>query len=738
MTNMATETSSPDLVSSSGILPQAQDITRFITHEKDGNNVLYMMIEGMHCANCAFRIEGTLNKEPNVAARVNLTTRRLTLRWPGEAARGNRLISKAAGLGYKFMPCDGSKIDDQEKKEERFLLRCLAVAGFASGNIMLMSVALWSSTQATMGISTRDLMHWVSALIAIPTVIYAGRPFFGSAWNALSHGRTNMNVPISVALILTSGMSLFEVLHHGEYAYFDSVVMLLFLLLIGRYLDLRTRGRARAAAQDLLMMMAGTATIIEDGKSRLLPIHDLRSGMLLQVAAGEKISADGIVETGSSEVDPSFISGETVIQPIAPGELVFGGMINVLAPVTLRISAAGGESLLGEVIKLMEKAEQGHARYVRLADRVARFYTPAVHILALTAFLAWFLILGKPWQTSLLIATTVLIITCPCALGLAVPAVQVLTSGRLFRHGILVKSADALERLAQIDTIVFDKTGTLTTGNLKLINPDKIDSRNMQLAASLAANSRHPLARALHSIYGSETIPLMTSELAGKGLEASHEGKRMLLGRRDWCGDPEAPADDNPELWLAVDGEAPIRFIFADTLRSDAQVTLLELQRRGYRLMLLSGDREQPVAAVAQALGVTEFHSRVTPAEKNRVIDNLRQEGRHVLMVGDGLNDAAALSAADVSMSPSSALDITQNAADIVFQGEKLEPVADALAVAKRAQRLVKENFLLSFLYNVIAIPVAMMGLVTPLVAAIAMAGSSITVVLNAQRMNRR
>ena len=716
--------------------PQAQDVTRFVMREKEGNNVLHMMVEGMHCANCAFRIEDALNKEPDVAARVNLTTRRITIRWTGDAVRGNHLIKKASELGYKFMPFDAASLEDHDKHEERFLLRCMAVSGFASANIMLLSVALWSSNQITMGMATRDLMHWVSALIAIPTVLYAGRPFFHSAWEALSHHRTNMDVPISVALTLTTVMSLFEVLHHGEYAYFDSVTMLLFLLLIGRYLDRRTRGRARAAAQDLLMMMAGTATILENGQPRLIPIHDLQLGMVLSVAAGEKIAADGVVESGVSEIDPSFISGETITQPVTVGVRVIGGMINVLAPIMVKITAASGESMLGEIIKLMEKAEQGHALFVRLADKVARYYTPVVHILAFNTFFVWCVVLGRPWQPSLLAATTVLIITCPCALGLAVPAVQVLTSGRLFRRGMLLKSADAVERMAHVDTIVFDKTGTLTVGKPRLMNPNQIGSRNMQMAASLAAQSRHPLARALHDMYGGKILSLNVAEHPGQGLEAEFEGRLMSLGRRDWCGDMNAPADDSPELWLRISGEKPVRFVFADALRADAVETIAKLKSLGYELLLLSGDRENAVATVAKTLGFTHFKAHVSPVDKSKAIEALRQHGKHVLMIGDGLNDAAALSAADVSMSPSTALDITQSAADIVFQGEKLAPVIEALTLSKRAENLVKENFFLSFIYNIVAVPVAMMGLATPLIAAIAMAGSSIIVVLNAQRIN--
>ncbi|MDR3423855.1 MAG: heavy metal translocating P-type ATPase [Alphaproteobacteria bacterium] len=694
----------------------APDAARFVVTERDGARVLRMRVEGMHCASCALRIEDALNKEQGVTARVNLATRRLSLRWTGETSRVGALMKKVADLGYKLTPDDSAQPETEDGREEKALLRCLVVAGIASVVLMLTPLSL-------------------SALIALPVIVFAGRPFFGSAWEALRHKHTNMDVPISVALVLTTGMSLFETVTHGPYAWFDSAVMLLFLLLIGRYLDRRTRGRARAAAQDLLTMRRGDATVIENGQMRLVPIRDLQSGLLLQVAAGEKIAADGVVESGKSEVDPSFITGETTMQPVAVGARVFGGMINVQAPLTVRLTAASGENLLDEVIRLMEKAEQGHAHFVRLADRVARAYTPVVHVLALATFLVWCFVLGHAWEPSLLAAMTVLIIACPCAMGLAVPAVQVLASGRLFRHGMLLKSADALERLAQVDTIVFDKTGTLTTNHARLANPAQIGARNMQIAASLAAHSKHPLSRALHEMYGGKLIDLTVAEIQGQGLEAQIEGKTVRLGRRDFCGDVNAPADDSPEIWLNIEGESPIRFAFADQLRRDAKGVIADLKLRGYRLLLLSGDREAAVASVAQALGIDDFHAQVSPVDKVAKIEEIRKQGGKVLMVGDGLNDAAALASADVSMSPSSALDIAQNAADIVFQGEKLSPLIEALTVSKRAEKLVRQNFIMSFLYNAFAIPVAMLGLITPSIAAVAMAGSSIFVVLNAQRV---
>jgi Cu2+-exporting ATPase len=711
------------------------DVSHFVDHDvKDGSNRLYLMVDGMRCASCAWAIESALNSENNVNARINLSTKRLVVTWKGAAEKGNALVAKVTALGYRFTPFDAGAQKSAEASEEKFLLKCIAVSGFASGNIMLFSLALWFSSHDGMDVATRDMMHWVSGLIALPAIIYSGIPYYISAWNALRRGHTNMDVPISLAVILATAMSILETFRHGDYVYFDSATMLLFFLLIGRYLDKKARGQARAAAQDLLAMMQGFATIREGQTTRSIPIRDVMAGMQLVVAAGEKIAADGEVTSGISDVDTSLITGETIPQPVQTGTKLFSGTVNITAPIEVKVSAASEHSLLADIIRLMENAEQGQANYVRLADRVAHYYTPVVHILALAAFLGW-LAAGMAWQPALMIATTVLIITCPCALGLAVPAVQVLASSRLFRQGMLLKSGDALERLAAIDTVVFDKTGTLTLGRPQLANRESISDHDLQLAASLAAHSRHPLSQAVAKAWQGNILPMAITEEPGKGLSATYEGETIQLGRRSWCGDDDAASDATLELWLAAEGSPPVRFTFTDMLRVDAKDVVAKLQQKGLHIVLLSGDRMEVVQSVAQTLGISDFAAAVTPIEKSARIKALSEQGRRVLMVGDGLNDAPSLASAYVSISPSSAIDITQNAADIVFQGEKLRAITEAYFIACASTKLVKQNFVLSIAYNIIAVPAAVLGYVTPLIAAVAMSSSSLIVVANAMRL---
>jgi len=704
----------------------------FITTEPDGTHGLNLLVDGMHCPSCVAVIEGALKKQSAVTqARLNLTTRRLKVAWKGAEALGDQWIALINGMGYRAVPFDPETAETSDKAEEKFLLRCLAVAGFASGNLMLFSVPLWSGDAVEMSATMRTFFHWVQAAIAIPAIAYCGRPFYRSAWNALKEFHTNMDVPISLAVILATLMSVFETATYGTHSYFDSGVMLLFFLLIGRYLEARAKGRARSAAHDLLQMMTGQATVQNpDGTQRQVPLSDIKENMVLRVAAGEKIGADGEVLEGNSELDTSLITGETLSRPVQAGMPVFAGTINLTAPLAIRVTRAHEHSLIAQIVRLMEVAEQSQARYVTLADRISRWYTPVVHVLAAGTFLYWIILGGAVWQMALLYAATVLIITCPCALGLAVPVVQVLASGKLMRAGILLKSGSALERLAIVTHAVFDKTGTLTRGKPELTSMHS--EEDLCLAASLASHSKHPFSQALVNAYKGAPLAITVKEIPGCGLEA--EGVR--LGKRSWATRLPDDADSNLELWLTKEGKPPVRFTFADQLRTDAPHVIRRLQAAGIKTSLLSGDRQEVTKSIAEALRIETYEGALTPVQKTERIAALKASGAHVLMVGDGLNDAPSLASATVSMSPTSAIDITQNAADIVFQGEKLHPVLRALDVATLSQKLVKENFVLAILYNVIAIPLAVAGMVTPLIAAIAMSSSSLLVIANAMRLN--
>ncbi|MDP3407710.1 heavy metal translocating P-type ATPase [Bosea sp. (in: a-proteobacteria)] len=721
-----------------------QDLSVFVRHGEGGVAGMELAVEGIRCAGCMHAIESGLGRDAAILkARVNLALKRVTVEWTEGALRPEGVIEKLAALGFKAYPFLPSAERDSVTLEERRLLRYLAVAGFAAMNIMLLSVSVWSGANGDISPVTRDFFHWLSALIALPTAAYAGRPFFESALRALRAGAVNMDVPITLGIVLALGMSVVETANHSEHAYFDGAIMLIFFLLIGRYLDQMMRRRTRDLAGNLAALKAESATrLMPDGTMTTLPIAAIAPGDLVLVQPGERVCVDGIVESGHSEIDRSLVTGETDPAPIVPGVQVYAGTMNLTGALSVRVQAAGTGTLLDEIDKLMAQAVESRSRYVRLSDRAARLYAPLVHATALATLVGW-IVFGLAWQQALIIAITVLIITCPCALGLAIPAVQVVAASALFRRQIMLKEGDALERLAEADMVVFDKTGTLTLPEPDLLNAETIDPETLRAAAALATASRHPLAQAISRAAGSPAPCRETQEHRGLGLSAIVDGTEMRLGSAEFCEAQaltEQVGGSFPTASLIAwrHGEACAVFAVGQRLRPDAQSSIGALRRLGLEVMILSGDRETAVAAVARDLGIATWQSGLRPDQKLHVLDDLAKRGRKVLMVGDGLNDAPALAKAHVSISPISATHLAQAAADIVFLGDSLSPVASAITIARKARALMVENLWFAVLYNAVAVPIAVAGLATPLVAAAAMSGSSLVVTLNALRAARR
>ena len=697
-----------------------------------------LSVPGIHCGGCIATIEKALSALPGVErARVNLSTKRVSIRW--RDGTPPPFAETLAGVGYEAHLADFAETGTDAALSE--LIRSLAVAGFASMNIMLLSVSVWSGAEP----ATRDLFHWISALIALPALAYSGRVFFRSAWGALRKGRTNMDVPISIGVSLAFALSLYETVHGGPHAYFDAAISLLFFLLIGRTLDHVMRERARVAVKGLARLAARGALVIgADGTGIYLPVAEIEPGMTILLAAGERVPVDARVVEGASELDCSLVSGESLPQPAVAGQALQAGTLNLTRPLQITATSAARDSFLAEMVRMMEAAEEGRSLYRRIADRAARLYAPVIHLTAFLTFLGWMLATGDAHR-AITIAIAVLIVTCPCALGLAVPMVQIMAARRLFEKGIMVKDGAAMERLAEIDSVVFDKTGTLTQGNPRLLDPAAKDPAALSLAAALAAHSRHPYSRALVAASGglgrpaAGTVFSEISELPGAGLEAKAGGSLYRLGRPEWAlGADAAPEAGTNEarVMLSRDGKALASFDFDDRLRPDAREAIARLSAAGLGVEILSGDREEPVRRLAAALGLPHG-ARVSPGGKLAHIEAAAAEGRKVLMVGDGLNDAPALARAHASMAPATAADIGRNAADFVFLRESLLAVPQALAVAREASKLVRQNLFLAVAYNAIAIPIAVLGYVTPLIAAVTMSLSSLLVIGNALRLGR-
>lgn len=707
-----------------------------------GKRRMDLLVPDLHCAGCIRKVENGLGALEGISrARVNLSTKRVLVEWSEPAGDAQTVMDTLQGLGFGARPFDAGKSGQKEDDERSSsLLRALAVAGFAAANVMLLSVSVWSGAEDT----TRELFHWISALIAVPAATYAGRPFFRSAAAALRHGRLNMDVPISLAIVLAVAMSLFETATGGGRVYFDASLMLCFFLLAGRYLDHMMRARARSAVTQLLSLSAAGAQVIEaDGTRRYCPVADIKVGMVAAIAPGERAPVDGRVISGTSDLDRSIVTGEAAPEPIGPDGTVEAGTLNLTGPLQIEVTAAGRDSFLSQVIDLMETAEQNKARYVRLADKAAQIYAPLVHLAAAATFAGWMWWAGD-WHLALVTAIAVLIITCPCALGLAVPAVQMVASGRLFKHGIMVKDGSALERLADVDVVVLDKTGTLTLGQPELGAEYDLDGVHRKVVLALARESLHPLAKALVAETGPVAVPDApledVTEVPGAGLSARYQGKLLKLGSHEWClgGIESEQAGAVSALYASLDGKEIARFTFQDQLRPGAKQAVRELQASGIQVVLLSGDREPAVALAAHQAGITRWQSKAKPADKVTYIAAFERAGQRVLMVGDGINDAPALAAAHASMAPSNATDIGRTAAGLVFTGTDLAAVPTGLKVARFARRLVHQNFALAALYNVIAVPIAVLGFASPLVAAIAMSSSSIVVTANALRLYGR
>jgi Cu2+-exporting ATPase len=710
----------------------ADDLTRYV-HADGGARSFEVAVQGARCAGCIAKIEtGVRGIEGVREARLNLSTGKLSVGWDGASVSPQAILKRVRDLGYGAQPFDAGTTLAGDAAYGRLLLRCLALAAFGTVFTMGLTDALWYGGD-DMGAAMRDAFYWLAAAVAIPVTLYAGQPFFRSAWSSLSHRRTNMDVPISAALLLSLGLSVYQTVQRGRDIYFDAAVMLVLLLLVGRYLDFRLRDKARDAARHLLAMQSLLARRLKpNGDSETVSARDLAPGDRLVLASGERAPVNGVLESDATEVDNSLVTGESVAVPLLTGAAMQAGAIVTGPAAILRATARVEDSLVADLARLLEAGQQIRSRYVKLADRAARLYVPVVTGLALLVLAGW-LLAGAPLVTAATNAIAILIITCPCALGLAVPAVQVVATGRLFRHGIFVKSGDALERLAEIDLAVFDKTGTLTTGVPALSNIDAIPFCVLEKAAKLARASRHPLARAVAAAAGAGPVARDAHETPGAGIEGTVEGDRCRLGSAAWCGAPQ-----DARLWFRRGDDAPVAFEFQETLRPDVRKLIAALAMRGIAVEMLTGDRGGPAALIAAQAGIANWCAGVGPREKAAYLTQLRDRGRRVLMVGDGINDAAAMALAHVSIAPGSATDVSQLASDMVLRGESLMPLVEAVDVARKARRLVLQNFSLAALYNLTAIPMAALGLVTPLIAAATMAGSSLLVTLNALRLSLR
>lgn len=724
-----------------------------------------LLVEGIHCAACIWLIERTLNPIPGVlSAEVNLTGRRLYLRWNQSQLKLSELILQLSKIGYAAVPFDPAQAEGQLKKRDRSLLYRLVFSGFAMMNLLWISIALYSG--ADQG-EFREWFHWLGFSLATPTLLYAGFPFLKGAWQGLRVRHLTMDLPIAIGATSTYLYSTYITVVGSEIGevYFDTVVNFIFVILVGRYLESAAKRQAVSSTQRLLDLQPRVATLLKTNGEEVVAVRSLQQGDRVLVKPGQRIPVDGTLLVGFSEVDESMLSGESMPVHKEVGSQLYAGTVNGNGALELKVEKVLKDSALGKIIDMVEDAQRSKAPIQCTADRVVPWFISLTLILATVTFLFW--LARADFEYALMAATSVLIITCPCAFGLATPMAIAVASGVGARHGVLIKNGGVLERLSSINHIVFDKTGTLTEGKMKVtdiyLSAEWSEEQFYQSAYLLERHSEHPIAAAVVSaaedrlatvaIDLSESVSIENLNYSpGAGVSAKIDGKLAFLGSATWLEQhsvefgsdrlskfiSQHESEAESVLFLAVGEEFVGAISLADSLRSGVSELLQRLREQGATISMLSGDRRSVAEATAKKIGGDiEVIAEVLPKQKAEEISRFQQQGVEVAMVGDGVNDAPALTVADVGIALGSGTDVSVESADIVLLSSELEQVELANRLSRQTLRTIRQNIGISILYNIVMVPLAMMAFITPLVAAVAMPISSLLVIGNAARLRR-
>jgi len=734
-------------------LPELQQ--EFVRPLADGSSDALLLVEGIHCAACVWLIEKALGGMPGILlAEVNLAHQRLHLRWRQADVKLSSVLRRLAALGYAAVPYDAESSEGVARRQNRRLLFRMAFAGFGAMNIMWISIALYAGAFSGIDAEIRSFFHWVSLFIAAPVLLYSGWGFTTAALRGARFGRLTMDLPITIGAWGTFAYSIYQTVWGGGEVYFDTVVTFLFVILVGRYLEAMARRNASSATHRLLELQPRMATRLTDEGEERLPVRRLAVGDRVLVRPGDKIPADGMVLDGRSHVDESMLSGESMPMRKEAGARVEAGTVNGDGSLVVEVALVGNGTMLSRIIHLVEAAQGSKADVQQLADRIVPWFVSATLLLAAMTFAYW---VGIDFDTALLAATAVLIITCPCALGLATPMAIAVSAGLGARHGVLVRDGRALERLAGITHVVFDKTGTLTEGHMRVAAVyaavDMEEGRLLAIAASVERHFRHPVAVA---VAGDARVTRFLEcrdarEHRGLGASGSVEGQAVLLGsprfmERQHVAIPADMAERQQHIedgmgtpiMVAIDGSFAGLLHVQDELRPGAVELVHELQARGISTTLLTGDSERAARRFAEQLGTMQVIAQCLPEDKSEEIAALQRQGERVLMIGDGINDAPALALADVGIAMGSGTDVSMQCSDVVLIGDELPKVGWAIRLGRQALRTIRQNILLSLLYNMILVPIAMAALVTPVFAAVAMPVSSLLVIGNAILIRQR
>jgi Cu2+-exporting ATPase len=710
-----------------------------------------LLLEGIHCAACVWLIETSLARQPGISAvSVNFATRRARVEWNPALTDLANILRGIVNIGYRAYPYDTKRRETLARRESRSLLTRAGVALLAMMQVMMFAVPAYISVDGVEP-EYKRLLDWASLVLTLPVVFYSAAPFFRNAWRDLRLSRLGMDVPVALGIGCAFAASAWATVGGRGAVYFDSITMFVALLLVARYLEHRARQRAADAVESVARGLPETAERLTgypaSAGARTIAASELVPGDFVRVASGATIPADGSVVEGRSSVEEALLTGESRPRAKRPGDAVMAGSINRETPLVVRVNAAGEATMLSALARLVEQAANARPPIARIADRVAgRFVAALLAIAALSALAWWFIDPSR----SLAVAIAVLVVSCPCALSLATPTALACAAGALGRERILAVRSDAIETMAKVTRVVFDKTGTLTAGQLRVLGTTALARINasecIAMASALEQGSAHPIATALRAQATPSSPARDVAVVPGCGVEGSIAGRRLRLGRPDWAGTIHgAPlpglasdcAPDRTQVALADESGWLAWFEFGDALRPSAVEAVGALRRIGVTLSLVSGDCAATVREVARELGIVDWVAGATPEDKREFVAGRQREGAIVAMVGDGINDAASLAQADVSLSLGDAAALTQRTAAVVVLGGDLNRVSGAIATARRTYRVVRQNLAWAFIYNLVAIPLAATGQLTPLIAALGMAASSLIVVGNALRLLR-
>ncbi|RDH86052.1 MAG: heavy metal translocating P-type ATPase [endosymbiont of Galathealinum brachiosum] len=723
---------------------------------------MHLIVEGIHCSACVWLIERSLAKQPGIIdVKVNLANKRLMVRWDNSQNKISSIIEFLGSIGYSATPFNPETAEGTIKKQNRALLLRMAFAAFSMMNLLWISIALYSGADEG---EYKSLFHWIGFILATPTLLYSGWPFIKGAWTSFKNLNLTMDVPIAIGATATYSYSVFVTIAHsmgqssvGE-VYYDTVVNFIFVILVGRFLEAKSKRHAVSATQRLMDLQPRVAHVLRDNETHIVPIRSIQKDELILIKPGEKVPVDGIITSGSSSVDEALLSGESAPVKKQARDILSAGTVNIENALTVKVTAILRNTSLGKIISLVEEAQASKAPIQCIADQIVPWFVAITLLLASLTFIYWF---NDGIEYALLAATSVLIITCPCAFGLATPMSIAVASGLAARNGLLIKNGAVLEYLSDVQHFVFDKTGTLTEGKMrvKAIITDMNISTNdkqaiLEKVAHLESLSEHSIASAILNYAEDNNITPDSQRVKnvinkpGYGISGEIDQQLIMVGTTkllethniklntdylDQSSDKEVTGISC--VHIAIDNKHIGFITIADQLRSDAKSLISNLRNSGIELTLLSGDKQAVAEAVANDLGGMNVIAEVLPGEKDKVIQNLQNQGQHVAMIGDGVNDAPALIRADVGIAIGSGTDVSMESADIVLLSNELDKIRLAADLSKRTLRTIRQNISMSIAYNIIMVPLAMMAFVTPLFAAIAMPISSLAVIGNASRI---